>query len=98
MAAAERASLNWNLAYRTIDVHTLCWMHIVKSSGVPPVDAEHRRSQLNSKAILNYCGLPKEPDPHNALTGALWHAEVTSRLLYDKPLLPEFAQYPIPWL
>jgi hypothetical protein len=65
---------------------------------VPPVDAEHKRSQLNSKAVLNYCGLPKESDPHNALTGALWHAEVTSRLLYDAKLLPEFAEFEIPWL
>ena len=97
-AAAERAGLNWNLAYRTIDVHTLAWMHIIKSRGVPPVDAEHKRSKLNSKAILNYCGLEKEPDPHNALTGALWHAEVTSRLLYDQKLLPEFSEFEIPWL
>lgn len=98
MAAAERTHLNWNLAYRTIDVHTLCWMHMTKSNGVPPVDTDHRRSALNSKAILNYCGLEKEPDPHNALTGALWHAEVTSRLLYDAKLLPEFGEFDIPWL
>ncbi|MCA9367943.1 3'-5' exonuclease [Candidatus Kaiserbacteria bacterium] len=97
-AAAERAHANWNLAYRTVDVHTLCWMHIVKREGKPPVDAEHRRSALNSDAVLEYCALPHEPDPHNALTGALWHAEVTSRLLYDKKLLPEFEQYEIPWL
>lgn len=97
MAAAERAKLNWNLAYRTIDVHSLCWMHMIKTNGVPPVDEDHRRSALNSKAILEYCGLPAEPDPHNALTGALWHAEVTSRLLYNKKLLPEFSQYEIPW-
>lgn len=98
MAAAERAHLNYNLAYRSIDVHTLCWMHIVKAQGKPPVDEEYKRSLLNSKAVLNYCGLPKEPDPHNALTGALWHAEVTSRLLYDRKLLPEFEQYDIPWV
>lgn len=98
MAAAERAGANWNLAYRTVDVHSLCWMHIVKLEGTPPIDEEHRRSALNSKAILKHCGLPKEPDPHNALTGALWHAEVTSRLLYDRKLLPEFEQYDIPWL
>lgn len=98
MAAAERAHLNWNLAYRTIDVHSLCWMHMVQANGIPPVDLEHRRSMLNSKAILNYCGLDKEPDPHNALTGALWHAEVTSRLLYNRKLLPEFEEYAIPWL
>lgn len=98
MAAAERARADWNLAYRTVDVHSLCWMHVVKNLGTPPVDEEHRRSALNSSTILNYCGLPKEPDPHNALTGALWHAEVTSRLLYDKKLLPEFEEYEIPWL
>ena len=97
-AAAGRAHLNWDLAYRTIDVHTLCWMHVIKSGGKPPVDEKHKRTSLNSKAILNYCGLEKEPDPHNALTGALWHAEVTSRLLYDKKLLPEFEEYEIPWL
>jgi DNA polymerase III epsilon subunit-like protein len=97
-AAARRGKLNWNLAYRTIDVHTLCWMHVIKSGSVPPVDIKHRRTALNSKAILNYCGLEKELDPHNAMNGALWHAEVTSRLLYDKKLLPEFEQYDIPWL
>jgi DNA polymerase III epsilon subunit-like protein len=97
-AAAERAGLNWNLAYRTIDVHTLAWMHIIQSNGVPPVDEEHKRSKLNSKTILQYCGLPAEPDPHNALTGALWHAEVSSRLLYSKQLLPEFSEFEIPWV
>jgi oligoribonuclease (3'-5' exoribonuclease) len=97
-AAAMRAHASWNLAYRTLDVHTMCWMHIVRSGGAPPVDQGHKRSALNSRAVLQYCGLPKEPDPHNALTGALWHAEVTSRLMYDQPLLPEFSEHPIPWL
>lgn len=97
-AAAGRAHLNWDLAYRTIDTHTLCYMHIVKAEGVPPVDAQHRRSSLDLDAILNYCGIPAEPQPHNALTGALCHAEVASRLLYDRKLLPEFTQYEIPWL
>jgi len=98
VAAAERAHLNYSLAHRTIDIHTLAWMHICQKQGEPPVDEKHRRSALNSKAVLNYCGLPKEPDPHNALTGALWHAEVTSRLLYSKKLLPEFEEFDIPWL
>ena len=97
-AAAARAHLNFNLAYRTIDSHTLCYMHIVKAEGVPPIDTEHRHSSLNLDAILNYCGIPEEPKPHNALTGALCHAEVISRLLYDRKLLPEFEQYEVPWL
>ena len=97
-SAARRGKLNWDLAHRTIDIHSLCWMHVIRSGGEPPVDEKHRRTALNSKMVLNYCGLPAEPDPHNALTGALWHAEVTSRLLYDKKLLPEFEQFDIPWL
>ena len=97
-AGAERAGLSWDLAYRTIDTHTLCWMHIIKSGNPPPLDKQHRRSALDLDAVLNYCGIPEEPQPHNALTGALSHAEVAARLLYDKNLLPEFSQYPIPWL
>jgi DNA polymerase III epsilon subunit-like protein len=96
-AAAERAGINWNLAYRTIDSHSLCWMHMVQSGLTPPLDIEHKRSALNLDAVLNYCGIPDEPDPHNALTGAMCHAEVISRLLYGKQLLPEFAHLPVPW-
>ncbi|MCA9354850.1 MAG: 3'-5' exonuclease [Candidatus Kaiserbacteria bacterium] len=97
-AGVERAGMNWDMAYRTLDTHTMCWMHMIKAGFTPPIDKERKRSALNLDAVLNYCGIPAEPDPHNALTGALCHAEVTSRLLYDKKLLPEFDQYEIPWL
>lgn len=97
-AACERAGISYDLAYRTIDTHSLCWMHMVKRGLTPPIDPQHKRSALNLDAVLNYCGIPDEPEPHNALTGALSHAEVTSRLLNDKKLLPEFDQYEIPWL
>jgi DNA polymerase III epsilon subunit-like protein len=96
-AGAGRAGLNWNLAYRTIDTHTLCWMHMIKAGMKPPVDVEHKRSSLNLDEVLTYCGIPEEPHPHNALTGALCHAEVASRLLNGKKLLPEFEQFDIPW-
>jgi len=97
-AALGREGLPWDLAHRTIDTHSLCYMHMVKQGQTPPVDPEHRRSALNMDVVLNYCGIPEEPKPHNALTGALSHAEIISRLLYDKKLLPEFSQYEIPWL
>lgn len=97
-AAAGRAGLSWDIAHRTIDVHTLCFMHMVQSGVPPPIDAQHRRSALNLDAVLAYCGIPEEPKPHNALTGALCHGETISRLLYGKNLLPEFEQYPIPWV
>jgi len=94
-AACVRAGIDFPFAHRTIDTHTLAWMHMVKRGIRPPV-ANHR-SALNLDTILNYCGIPEEPSPHNALTGALCHAEVTSRLLYDKQLLPEFSSWEVSW-
>jgi DNA polymerase III epsilon subunit-like protein len=96
-AAAHRAGLSWDLAHRTIDTHTLAYMHMIKAGKEEPIDPQHRRSSLDLDAILNYCGIPDEPMPHNALTGALSHAEVIARLLYGKALLPEFSEFPLPW-
>ena len=96
--ACERAGHTaWPFAHRTIDTHTLCWMHMVNNGIAPPINAQHHRSALNLDGVLNYCGIPGEPKPHNALTGALSHAEVISRLLFGKKLLPEFEQFELPW-
>ncbi len=97
VAACERAGVLFDFPYRTLDTHTMCFMHMVQHGVVPPFDAAHKRTALNLNAVLNYCGIPSEPNPHNALTGAKCHAEVASRLLYGRPLLPEFAQYPMNW-
>ncbi len=96
-AAVERAGHMFDLPYRTLDTHTMCYMHMTKAGLTPPFDEQHRRTALNLNTVLQYCGVPSEPDPHNALTGAKCHAEVTSRLLYSKKLLPEFSQFEIPW-
>ncbi len=94
--ASQRAGhTDWPFAYRTIDTHTLAYMHMISRGLQPPV--KHKRSALDLDAVLNYCGIPEEPSPHNALTGALSHAEVVSRLLYGRKLLPEFAEFDIPW-
>lgn len=96
---AERAGhTEWPFAHRTIDSHSLAWMHMVNRGLTPPIDTEKHRSALDLDAILVYCGIPEEPTPHNALTGAKSHAEVISRLLYNKKLLPDFEQFEIPWL
>jgi len=98
-AAAVRAGHTaWPFAHRIIDIHTLCYEHMLKRGVTPPFNVEKRHTALNLDAVLNYCGIPDEPEPHNALTGAKCNAEVISRLLYDKKLLPEFEQFQIPWL
>lgn len=97
-AACGRIHHDWPLAHRTVDTHSLCYMHMIKRGIKPPFNEEKHRTALNLDAILNYCGIPEEPVPHNALTGAKSHAEVASRLLYDKKLLSEFDEFEIPWL
>lgn len=93
--AMRAGHTDWPFAHRTIDTHTLCYMHMIQKGMQPPT--KNNRSALNLDAVLNYCGIPEEPSPHNALTGALCHAEVIARLLYDRKLLPEFTAYEIPW-
>lgn len=94
--AASRAHLPFDMAYKTIDTHTLAYMHMVKRGKNPPT--KNNRSALDLDTVLNYVGIPEEPKPHIAMNGAISHAEVVARLLYDKKLLPEFEKYEIPWL
>jgi len=97
-AAATRAGhTSWPFAHRIIDIHTMCFEHMIKRGVTPPVDPLKHHSALNLDAVLIYCGIPEEPKPHNALTGAKCNAEVISRLLYGKKFLPEFEQFAIPW-
>lgn len=94
-AACNRAGIEFPFAHRTIDIHTLTWAHMQFNGATPPT--EHQHSAINMKAALDYCGLPEEPKPHNALTGALAHAELIARMAFGKKLLPEYSDYDIPW-
>lgn len=96
--ACYRNHLEFPFPYRTLDTHSLAYIHMIKAGKKPPFDEEKHRTALNLDTVLNYVGIPDEPQPHNALTGAMSHAEVASRLLYDKKLLPEFDKFNIPWM
>lgn len=93
-ASAERYHIIWNPGYRTIDLHTICYAHFLKRGIKPPI--KNKRTNLVTEDILKYAGLPAEPRPHNALTGAKMEAEAFSRLIYSKPLLKEFESSPVP--
>lgn len=95
-AAAKRAGIECPFGKRTIDTHTLVWLHMSEHGTVPPLN-QSGHSAINLDFALRYCGIPEEPKPHNALTGALCHAEVISRVAYTKKLLPEFSSYEIPF-
>jgi len=94
-AAANRVSLDFPLAHRVIDLHSISFFHMLKQGIKAPV--KNQRTDLNSDAVMEYVGLPAEPKPHNALNGAKWETEAFYRLFYDKPLFPEFQKFKIPW-
>ena len=92
--ACERAGLNFPFAHHVVDTHALAYMHFIKHGREIPM--KNRHSGLNIETVSQYLGMPPEPEPHNALTGALYHAEMAHRLLYEKPLLEEFKEYEVP--
>lgn len=94
-SASYRAGADFFLASRTIDLHTVCFTHMIRRKIIPP--REKGRTALNSDAIMKYVGIPTEPKPHVGINGAIWETEAFNRLLYNENLLPQFREYPIPW-
>jgi DNA polymerase III epsilon subunit-like protein len=92
---AMRCHVNWPVAHRTIDLHSIAYFHMSKRGVAIP--KKKNRTDITADKIFEYVGIGTEPKPHNGLTGAKMEAEALSRLFYDKPLLPEFADKPIPW-
>ncbi len=96
-AACARAGLECPFGKRTLDTHTLVWLHMTERGIEPPLN-ESLHSAISLDAALRYCGIPEEPKPHNALTGALCHAEVIARVAYNRNILPDFSSFPLPWM
>lgn len=88
-----RSGIDFRFNYRILDIHTMAYVDHVKRDVLLP--EKNGQVNLSLSPILRYLGMPVEPRPHNALTGAMVSAEAVSRLLYGKKLLPEFSQYPI---
>jgi len=94
-AAADRANLNFPLAHRVIDLHSICYFHMLKRGIKPPI--KNQRTDLNSDTVMEYVGISIEPKPHNALNGAKWETEAFHRLFYDRFILPDFKESKVPW-
>jgi DNA polymerase-3 subunit epsilon len=92
--AVHRYHLEWPFGRRIIDLHSVCYTHMLTHGKRPPM--KEQRADLTNDRILKYVGLPEEPRPHHALTGAKMEAEAFSRLLYGRSLLQEFELHPLP--
>jgi DNA polymerase-3 subunit epsilon len=93
-SAIGRYHLDWPFGQRIVDLHSVCYSHMVAQGRKIPSEGKHTR--LSNDRILTYLGLPEEPKPHHGLTGARMESEAFSRLLHHRPLLQEFETYPLP--
>ncbi|MDP1625073.1 MAG: 3'-5' exonuclease [bacterium] len=93
-AAAERYGIDWTFAYRTIDLHSVAYAHMLANGVEPPSKNGH--TGLNLPKIAAYCGLPENPKAHDAHDDALYTAECLSRLVYGQNLVEALNPYPIP--
>jgi len=83
------------LGYRTIDLHSITIAHLFQRRRVE-VPVKDKRLAVNSLFIMDYVGIPNEPNPHNGLNGAIYEAEAFSRLVFGANLLKEFESFPVP--
>lgn len=75
---AHRYHINWPLAHRTVDLHSVAYFHLKRQGIEPPQKNNH--SALNLDRILEYVGLEARTGIHNALEDAKLETEAFSRL------------------
>ena len=92
--STRRTGKEFKWGKRKVDQHSIAYVHYLKRNKIPPLN--DGTSDLDGDAIMNYTGLPPEPRPHRALTGARYETEALSRLIFGKGVFDEFAEFDIP--
>src|SRR3989338_3985344 len=95
MEAAHRYHIDWPLAQRTVDLHSIAFYHMTKRGVELPKKNNH--SGLNLDAILEYVGVPiLRENGHNALEDAKLEAEAFSRFFKGRGLIADYSRFPVP--
>ena len=92
--SGNREHVLFPLPYRMIDLHSIAAADMMRQGKV--ITVENNVSAISLDRVLTYVGLPSEPLPHHALTGAKMEAEAFSRIIYGRNLLPEFQKHAVP--
>lgn len=91
-SACQRYDLSWPFGFRVVDMLSVGWAHMLRDGHQPPAGG----AELKARTIFAYVGMPQEPRPHHALTGAKMEAEALSRLIWGRTLTDEFREHPVP--
>lgn len=92
--SANENNLDWIFGYRSRDLHTTS-IDAHERAGIK-IPMKGKLSGLSLDKTLEFAGLPEEPKPHHALTGAKLEAECFSRIVHWRKLFPEYAAFKIP--
>lgn len=91
----KRCNLLFPFSKRILDSHSTMYNKHLELGLEIPLDNKNC-SNLSSKILANFVGLPEEPKDHKGINGAKWEAEAYSRIVLGKNLLEEFKIYDIP--
>jgi DNA polymerase-3 subunit epsilon len=95
--AFARSGVEFRFNHRVVDTHSVAYAQfLIEGRSGPKKIEKPKVSALNLDEILKYVGIPEEPRPHNALTGAKVSAEAFSRMVFKKKLLSDFKEFPLP--
>ena len=86
----KKYKVGWPFSIHVVDIQGVFYTEMLKRGLL-----HNHTNQYTLDQILKFVGLPVEPMPHNALTGAKVTAEAFSRLVLGKGLLGEFEKYPV---
>jgi DNA polymerase III epsilon subunit-like protein len=85
---------DYKIGSRCVDSYALAYVSYLKRKEKPPMKGN--LADITSNVLFKYCGLPEEPNPHNALTATKMIAESISRLLYGKVLFAHYEKFKVP--
>src|SRR3989338_3131138 len=88
-AACLRENIPWVFGHRYVDSHTLAYEHFVRIGRL--ILKPEGTSALNLDNILEFLGIQVRGATHNALEDAELTAEILSRFIHGKNLLPQYA-------
>lgn len=89
-AGLAREGYKWAFGHRYVDSHTLAYEHFARAGKL--ILKKEGTSDINIDKILEFLGIQVRGKTHNALEDAQLTAEILSRLIYGKNLLPQYTK------
>ncbi len=91
---AKKYNIQYPFHHRTFDLHSIAQTIQFKIKNKFLI--WDNKSDMGLSNILGFVGMSDNRNTHNALEDAKLTAECFSRLIYNKPLLKEYSNLPIP--